>query len=379
MVRRVAARRRGSQPPRLLVNATALGTGGGATHVREQLSALNSLGVFEITIFAPALMAEALRRDCPGATVRVVSGPGLGARLGWEQAVFPFLSLRHDVAYLPGNFASFGCPRPQVVGLQNALHFGTQARVVRRQFYPRLRRARLVIEAALARASVRRADAVVAVSRSLAASVEQDLPAVSNVHVIQSAPPRLRVRPSAAIRHEYVLAVGNDTPNKDWDGLVAAFLENPRLPPLRLVGLARSESRRRRLEHQVGGTGRVILVGPVTDRDHLAALYAGAACCVVHSFLESFGLTAAEALACGAPVVASDLPSHREVCGARATYYPPDDYDELVRKVAAAISRGSRGASGNTTDSWSRNAEELAEVLGRVSRIRPSRRSVSDG
>ena len=63
----------------------------------------------------------------------------------------------------------------------------------------------------------------------------------------------------------------------------------------------------------------------------MASLYSGADVYVAHSRLEAFPLTPYEALAFGVPVVASDIPPHREVGGDVLRYYPVDDLDELSR------------------------------------------------
>ena len=67
----------------------------------------------------------------------------------------------------------------------------------------------------------------------------------------------------------------------------------------------------------------------------LAGVVAGAAAVVVPSWYEGFGLPALEALACGTPVVAADLPAHREVLGDQAELVPPSDPGAL----AAALGR----------------------------------------
>jgi glycosyltransferase involved in cell wall biosynthesis len=67
----------------------------------------------------------------------------------------------------------------------------------------------------------------------------------------------------------------------------------------------------------------------------LAGVVAGAAAVVVPSWYEGFGLPALEALACGTPVVATDLPAHREVLGDQAELVPPSDPGAL----AAALGR----------------------------------------
>jgi len=89
----------------------------------------------------------------------------------------------------------------------------------------------------------------------------------------------------------------------------------------------------------VGQTGRwakelsgVTLTGAVTD-DELAAIYTGAHALVFPSDDEGFGLPPIEALACGTPVAACDVPALREVLDGRASLTPVDDLDALVQSA----------------------------------------------
>jgi glycosyltransferase involved in cell wall biosynthesis len=70
----------------------------------------------------------------------------------------------------------------------------------------------------------------------------------------------------------------------------------------------------------------VTLTGQVSD-DELAAILTGARALVFPSDDEGFGLPPVEALACGTPVVCTDIPALREVLGDRATYA---EFDELL-------------------------------------------------
>ena len=70
----------------------------------------------------------------------------------------------------------------------------------------------------------------------------------------------------------------------------------------------------------------VQLTGQVSD-DELAAILTGARALVFPSDDEGFGLPPVEALACGTPVVCTDIPALREVLGDRATYA---DFDDLL-------------------------------------------------
>jgi glycosyltransferase involved in cell wall biosynthesis len=85
----------------------------------------------------------------------------------------------------------------------------------------------------------------------------------------------------------------------------------------------------------VNGHGDLQLTGQVPD-DELAAIYTGAHALVLPSDDEGFGLPTVEALACGTPVVACDVPAVREVLGDRATLVDCADLDGLLAAAAAA-------------------------------------------
>src|SRR5207245_10911347 len=72
---------------------------------------------------------------------------------------------------------------------------------------------------------------------------------------------------------------------------------------------------------------------PFLDRSVLAAVYRRAALLLLPSEREGFGLPVIEAMACGTPVVASDLPVLRETGGHVATYCPVGD----VRAWSASV------------------------------------------
>ncbi|HEX8119951.1 MAG TPA: glycosyltransferase [Solirubrobacteraceae bacterium] len=124
---------------------------------------------------------------------------------------------------------------------------------------------------------------------------------------------------------------------------------------------------------------RVRLPGFVDD-ETLARLLSAATVAVVTSRGEGFGLPAVEAAACGAPVVLSDLPAHRESLGDAASYFPPGDAralathlrrlvdDEEAREDAARRARERVAAL-----SWRRAGEVLRDLVAEASRARPPR------
>jgi glycosyltransferase involved in cell wall biosynthesis len=101
----------------------------------------------------------------------------------------------------------------------------------------------------------------------------------------------------------------------------------------------------------------VTLTGHVSD-DDLAALYTGARALVFPSDDEGFGLPAVEALACGTPVVACDVPALREVLADRATFVALHD----VAGLLAAAERAQRPAPPPPSWTWEDAARATWDV-----------------
>lgn len=117
----------------------------------------------------------------------------------------------------------------------------------------------------------------------------------------------------------YFVVVGTIEPRKNllfllsvWRSLARA--RGPATPRLVVVGRRGWENEMVLdvLERSVGLASHVIEVTGLAD-DGLASLLRGAAALLAPSEVEGFGLPVAEALACGTPVVASDIDAHREV------------------------------------------------------------------
>jgi glycosyltransferase involved in cell wall biosynthesis len=150
------------------------------------------------------------------------------------------------------------------------------------------------------------------------------------IHVIPEAAdpvfhPRSRpeidaVRERYGVPEQYLLWVGG-LKSPDRHKQIVPLTRARRSLPLVLVGPSGAWAQNLR---------DVILTGEVPDED-LAAIYTGAHALVFPSSDEGFGLTPIEALACGTPVVACDVPAVREALGGRAELLPADDLDALVR------------------------------------------------
>jgi glycosyltransferase involved in cell wall biosynthesis len=109
------------------------------------------------------------------------------------------------------------------------------------------------------------------------------------------------------------------------------------------------------------------------DRRPLAALYRRAALVLQPSEAEGFGLPLAEAMACGAPLLVSDLPVLREVGGDVAIYRPVGDVagwvdaalallDARSRRPDLALARRDAGLARSAAFRWEAHAGRLVEL-----------------
>jgi len=125
------------------------------------------------------------------------------------------------------------------------------------------------------------------------------------------------------------------------------------------------------------GLGDAIVVLPTLDRSTLAAVYRRSAVLLMPSEREGFGLPVLEALACGTPVVASDVAALREVGGYAAVYCSVNDIeawhgtvtrllDERSQYQAQWRLRREAGIRRAAAFSWSRYASDVVAIYARV-------------
>ena len=114
----------------------------------------------------------------------------------------------------------------------------------------------------------------------------------------------------------------------------------------------------------------VVRLGRVTDEE-LARLYRGAAAVVYPSRFEGFGMPITEAMACGAPVVASSHPSLDEACGDAAVRADPESAEAIAAAIRDALGRRdelrAQGLAHAARFSWQRTGELFLEGYRRFS------------
>lgn len=204
----------------------------------------------------------------------------------------------------------------------------------------------------------------------------------SRVHVVPlGVAPTFGAAPTAAGRDAlaasgvspggYLLWAGSmrhHDPRKALDVLLEAVARlGPGAPPLVLAGATGAESdrltgeaRRRHLDVRVVGR---------RDDVALTALYRNAAVCVLPSLHEGFGLTLLEAMAAGAPVVATDGGNLPALGGGAAVIVPAGDAAALAGAIAGLLEDpqrraelGRAGVERAAAYTWERCAAETVAV-----------------
>ncbi|HEX6912687.1 MAG TPA: glycosyltransferase family 1 protein [Longimicrobium sp.] len=173
-----------------------------------------------------------------------------------------------------------------------------------------------------------------------------------------------------------VLHVGSTVPRKRIPLLLQAFAGIGRSAPARLVRVGGPLTPEQRRMAAGLGVGDRIAELPFLDRRTVAAVYRRAGLVVNPSEREGFGLPLVEAMACGAPVLASDLTVLREVGGGAVRYVASDDADAWSQALAAELARlaapGAREAARQAALDRARRftlaayAQGIADVYDRV-------------
>ena len=125
-----------------------------------------------------------------------------------------------------------------------------------------------------------------------------------------------------------LLHVGSGIPRKRIDVLLRVYARiRAALPEARLIRVgSKLNEEQTKLAHELGVTDG-ISVFPFLEKRQLAAVYRKSTLLLQTSDAEGFGLPVIEAMACGCPVLASDIPPLREAGGVAAQFCPVGDID----------------------------------------------------
>ncbi len=338
-------------------SAVSAKSGGAATYLANLVKDLRS-GSDRYVLLVPTGTLERLatcRADVEITETDIAFKSPL-RRLVWDQIKLRGLLKRRKIDLLvsTSDFGLFFSPCPQILLVRNSLFF---SKPYREFILPKKRLAARLdywLRHLLVRASIWAADLVVMASAGMLAQVISDFPATERKAVVNTfgAPlekfsgqrtettDRMR-RMGAPLRLLYVSEYAD---YKNLGTLLKALMEFNRDHANKVTAtvtmdpgsfknfdsVTKEEDLQLAMSADLAGV--VEFVGGV-PYERIEQLYRQSDIFVFPSMAESFGHPLVEAMASGLPVIASDIPVHREVCGNAAMYFEPSDF----RALAACI------------------------------------------
>jgi glycosyltransferase involved in cell wall biosynthesis len=256
--------------------------------------------------------------------------------------------LRANLFHIPRNYVTYRMPRPYVLTIHDMSSL----------LYPSSGDVRGALHEMRYRRGAWRAERVVTVSQSTRRDIEAVLRIPSErIRTIYSAPDPAfcdnagggydrETLERFSIRPPFILYAGAIRPEKNISRLVEAFAvvrndleQDARFRELRLVIIGDEPSRHPSVRRAVAATRMeqyVRFLGFV-PLDTLRVFYRAAAVFAFPSLYEGFGLAPLEAMACGTPVVASNLPALVEAVGDAAELVRPDKVFDIARGIRAVL------------------------------------------
>jgi glycosyltransferase involved in cell wall biosynthesis len=330
------------------IDARRAGFFGIGTYIRNLITALSGLDHTNRYTIITLPGSEPFHALAPNFEIATFARPDTDPI---QNISFPYFvkQLRADLYHIPLNSVAYLMPRPYVVtihdlssithkaggGLQEALH---------RERYRR---------------GAKRAARVIAVSKATKRDLESVVGiAPERIRVVYSAPDPiftsgpadpLRVATTLerySIQPPFLLYAGTIRPHKNIGRLVEAFavvrseLESySEYRDLKLVIIGDELSRYPAVRRTVAATRmapHVRFLGFVPV-ETLRVFYQAASAFAFPSLAEGFGLAPLEAMACGTPVIASDLPALVEAVGDAAELVSPDNVFDVARGLKAVL------------------------------------------
>ena len=345
---------------KLFMNGLAASAGGGLTYLRNVIPHLAR----KVDTETAVLVTPAMRREfgeLPNISfVEEIESGGVPRRFIREQTRLPQLIRRSGAQVLisAGNFALWNSPVPQILLSRNSLYTsGDFLRDVRARGDYAIWVDTLV-KGWLARRSIIRAEVTVAPSEAFAHELSQwsgrnvlsvhhgfdpdaftgddaPLPAAAKAQLEQGkdALRLLFVSHYNYYRNFETLFRAMPILSSRLKGKQVKLFLTCRLKSDENPGTYRAESAASLANDlHPGGSQNIVELGTIPYRS-LHHLYRACHIYVTPAFAESFAHPLIEAMSSGVPVVASDLPVHREICGDAGVYFPRFSSDALAERV----------------------------------------------
>lgn len=379
---------------RLLIDALGASAGGGLTYLRNALPHLAARSAVEISLLA----SEAAGAELPAAdNVQILTGAqerSAFSRFLWEQVEVPKLvrKVGADVLLCAGNFAIWNSPVPQILLSRNSLYTSADfARDLRRRGDYRLMTDTRA-KGFLARKSIRRAELTVAPSQAFA----RELTAWSGREVVAlhhgfdhdsffrdptPLPASILAKLKESEGAARLLFVSHYNYYRNFETLLrglALLKERQPARKIRLVLTCELSPGKNPGSYQTGEVSGLLRELKIADDViqlgavpylRLHQLYRSCDLYVTPAYTETFAHPLVEAMACGLPIVASDLAVHREITNGAALFFERLSPSELADKVTQLLDSPplqaelhEKGLSQANHFSWEAHAGRLLEL-----------------
>jgi glycosyltransferase involved in cell wall biosynthesis len=320
----------------------------------------------------------ALIRALIGGSPRLMTVDARPYRLA-EQSLLPLSLLRADLGLI--HFPHYNLPLIKPGKFVVTVHdlFPFQFPEIHSGVVPR------IVNRMLMRNAVKRARRIITPSTATALAVKRSFPdsAERVISIPEAADDRFNPTRDAdaeaawqlrlGVRPPYVFYLGQWKAYKNLSVLLEAFAAVRRAHPASQLVIAGDDPRHPEVRKGAAALpeGSVVLPGRLPE-SAIPDLYRGAAVVVLPSRAEGFGLPVIEAMACGVPVICSDLPVLREIADGVAIFCKLDDPASFARAIGEVLDgrgpegRRQRGIERARGFSWERAARQTVAVYEAV-------------
>jgi glycosyltransferase involved in cell wall biosynthesis len=172
--------------------------------------------------------------------------------------------------------------------------------------------------------------------------------------------------------YPYLLCIGNRKGHKNELRLLRAFATASLDPSIHLLFSGNFSDELLTLASQLGVTERIVFLGRI-DEKTLPKVYRGAIALVFPSLYEGFGLPVLESMACGTPVITSNVTALPEVAGDAAIFVDPTDENSISEAIELIVNDENlraeliiKGRDRVKVFSWDSVAHKIQTVLDEV-------------
>lgn len=240
--------------------------------------------------------------------------------------------------------------------------------------------------------SFRRVDKIIGVSRFTAEEIKKYYGvsdkkvawisnAVSDAFLRQDISPKKIsfIKNKYSLPDEYILYVGTLQPRKNIPVLLEAFAKiKYQLSAKLVIAGGRGHNFDRRIDETVSRLGLkkdVFFPGFINEKDK-AAVMKGAQIFCFPSLYEGFGIPILEAMAVGTPVIASDIPPHREITGNCLVFFDPKSPQDLAKKMLGLVASPDlcagleqKGKLQVQKFSWEKTAQNIVLIFNSLKKL----------